>query len=137
MLVGPGDWKVWGVSKDNHLYIRKDITRDYPIGSKWERVPDMLATEMALSAYHVWVLDPSGALHIRMGVSQMNPAGNYWKPVSGKKLKKITVTPYGQVWCIDENGELFCRLERNYLENDLVSSCVSLQPNNISGWEIL
>ena len=138
VIVGPGDWKVWAISLDSRVYIRKGITRYFPIGDKWELVPDMLAIEIALSVYHVWVLDPTGSLHLRLGVSQMNPVGNYWKPVLGRNLKKITVTPYGQLWCIDENGELLCRLEKNYLENDLVSSCVSVANNpQVTGWEVL
>ena len=129
---------MWAVSLDSRVYIRKGITRYFPIGESWELVPDMLGVEVALSVYHVWVLDPTGCLHLRLGVSQMNPAGNYWKPVLGRNLKKITVTPYGQLWCINEKGELFCRLEKNYLENDLVSSCVSItNSSQVLGWEVL
>ena len=135
--MGPGDWKVWAISQDNCVYIRRGITGLFPIGDKWEQVPDMLAIEITLSVYHVWVLDPNNELHIRIGVSQKNPSGNYWKPVLGTKLSKISVTPYGQLWCIDDRGELMCRLERNYLENDLVSSCVSVVVPRMSDWEIL
>ncbi|XP_065919514.1 tectonin beta-propeller repeat-containing protein 2-like isoform X2 [Dysidea avara] len=105
VVVGPEDWLVWACDTHHNVYIRHGVTDTFPLGDKWEQVPDCRAINLCCSNNFVWALSPGGEILCRYGVKQGNAVGDYWKCIAGK-FCQISATVCGQLWGINESGRM-------------------------------
>jgi len=105
VVVGPEDWLVWACDAHHNVYVRHGVTDTFPLGDKWEPIPDCRAIDLCCSNNFVWALCPSGEILCRLGVKQDNVMGDYWKCIAGK-FCQISATICGQLWGINESGRM-------------------------------
>ena len=105
VVVGPEDWLVWACDTHHNVYVRHGVTDTFPLGDKWEQIPDCRAINLCCSKNFVWALCPAGEILCRYGVKQDNVVGDYWKCITGK-FCQISATICGQLWGINESGRM-------------------------------
>lgn len=111
VVVGTEDWLVWACDTHHNVYVRSGISDDFPIGNNWEMVHGCKAINLCCSSDYVWALCPGGDLLCRFGVKRNNVMGDYWKCITGH-FCNISATLCGQLWVINENGQLLKRVTR-------------------------
>jgi len=133
VVVGPEDWLVWACDTHHNVYVRHGVTNTFPLGDKWEQVPDCRAINLCCSKNFVWALCPAGEILCRYGVKQDNVVGDYWKYITGK-FCQISATICGQLWGINESGRMSKR------QIHVLNVCKSHQlpeGDNEDGWDVV
>ncbi len=104
--VCPDNWLVWARDEKFNCYVRTGVTHDFPIGRKWEVVPNEQIKELCVTNDHVYGLTPSGELLCRYGVSEENVQGNYWRRMPGR-YEHLAAGQFGDLWTLDSKGQVW------------------------------
>jgi hypothetical protein len=114
VAVSPDDAVVWALDDRFNVYARRNVAPNYQVGTAWELVPGTLVKDVCISACHMaWAVCANGDIACRYGVNVSYPLGNYWKKVPGN-FEHISVTPDGELWAINLNGQLFRRKTKHF-----------------------
>uniref|UniRef100_A0A8C7VM41 Tectonin beta-propeller repeat containing 2 n=1 Tax=Oncorhynchus mykiss TaxID=8022 RepID=A0A8C7VM41_ONCMY len=105
----PNDSMLWAMDNRGNVHVRTGITDEMPIGTDWEHIPGLQASQLVLSVKTVWVRCPNGEVARRYGITDKNPAGDYWKKIPGL-VNWLTVTPMDELWAVSVSGGLRHRL---------------------------
>uniref|UniRef100_A0A8B9LQJ7 Tectonin beta-propeller repeat containing 2 n=1 Tax=Astyanax mexicanus TaxID=7994 RepID=A0A8B9LQJ7_ASTMX len=79
----PNDRMLWALDSRGNVHVRTGITEEMPVGTAWEHIPGLQASQLVLSTRTAWVRCHNGEVARRYGISEKNPAGDYWKKVPG------------------------------------------------------
>ncbi|KAK3563104.1 hypothetical protein QTP86_016339 [Hemibagrus guttatus] len=107
----PNDCMLWALDSRCNVHVRIGITEEMPVGTAWEHIPGLQASQLVLSTRTAWVRCPNGEMARRYGISEKNPAGDYWKKVPGL-VNWLTVTPMDELWAVTPTGALTQRLTK-------------------------
>ncbi|XP_051878203.1 tectonin beta-propeller repeat-containing protein 2 isoform X2 [Pristis pectinata] len=137
----PNDQMLWAIDIRGNVHVRIGITEAMPVGTNWEHVPGLQASQLTVSNRTVWVRCSNGDVARRYGITNKNPPGDYWKKIPGN-VACITVTPQDELWGISNGGSLLQRLTKNFSHTD---SLVNPNRNIVLGqcddfddeWEII
>lgn len=114
VAVSPDDAIVWALDDRFNVYARRNVTQNFQVGTSWEVVPGTIVKDVCISSgYVVWAVCANGDIACRYGVKESHPLGDYWKKMTGN-FEHISVTPDGELWAINFNGQLFCRKTKNF-----------------------
>ncbi|XP_078090213.1 tectonin beta-propeller repeat-containing protein 2 [Mustelus asterias] len=122
----PNDQMVWAIDSRGNVHVRVGITEAMPVGTDWEHVPGLQASQLTVSYRTVWVRCSNGDIARRYGITHKNPAGDYWKKIPGNVIC-LTVTPQDELWAISTGGSLLQRLTKNFSHTDAL-----INPNRIT-----
>jgi len=138
IVVGPDDGIVWACDDKYNVYVRRDVSEDFLIGTKWELVSGTSGIDLAISRSHVWALCPNGDVLCRFGVSKTNVIGDYWKKVPGS-FDQISTTPSNELWGIDRQGQLYQRQTSSFSGSDSLTKAPSYNDILTGGgdWELI
>ncbi|XP_062903576.1 tectonin beta-propeller repeat-containing protein 2 isoform X1 [Mobula hypostoma] len=109
----PNDQMLWAIDNRGNVHVRIGITEAMPVGTNWEHVPGLQASQLTVSNRTVWVRCSNGDIARRYGITNKNPPGDYWKKIPGN-VACITVTPQDELWGIGNGGSLLQRLTKNF-----------------------
>ncbi|XP_066529515.1 tectonin beta-propeller repeat-containing protein 2 [Hoplias malabaricus] len=112
----PNDRMLWAIDNRANVHVRIGITEEMPVGTAWEHIPGLQASQLVLSSRTVWVRCPNGEVARRYGISEKNPAGDYWKKVPGL-VNWLAVTPMDELWAVTPAGVLTQRLTKTLLHS--------------------
>ncbi|XP_035245854.1 LOW QUALITY PROTEIN: tectonin beta-propeller repeat-containing protein 2 [Anguilla anguilla] len=134
----PNDRMLWAVDSRANVHVRTGITEEMPVGTDWEHIPGLQASQLVLSLRTVWVLCPSGDIARRYGVTDKNPAGDYWKKTPGL-VTCLTVSPDDELWALSQSGSLIHRLTKTFLHGVARSkvSAGSVGEDLEDEWEVI
>ncbi|XP_027028147.1 tectonin beta-propeller repeat-containing protein 2 isoform X1 [Tachysurus fulvidraco] len=107
----PNDRMLWALDSRCNVHVRTGITEEMPVGTAWEHIPGLQASQLVLSTRTAWVRCPNGEMARRYGISEKNPAGDYWKKVPGL-VNWLAVTPMDELWAVTPTGSLTQRLTK-------------------------
>ncbi|XP_076834111.1 tectonin beta-propeller repeat-containing protein 2 [Brachyhypopomus gauderio] len=107
----PNDRMLWALDSRGSVHVRTGITEEMPVGTAWEHIPGLQASQLVLSSRTVWVRCPNGEVARRYGISDKNPAGDYWKKVPGL-VNWLAVTSMDELWAVTPAGALTQRLTK-------------------------
>ncbi|XP_012688502.2 tectonin beta-propeller repeat-containing protein 2 isoform X2 [Clupea harengus] len=107
----PNDHMLWGLDSRANVHVRVGITDEMPVGTDWEHIPGLQASQLAVGMRTVWVRCPNGEVARRYGITDKNPAGDYWKKIPGL-VSWLTVTPLDELWAVTPAGGLTQRLTK-------------------------
>ncbi|KAM4625057.1 tectonin beta-propeller repeat-containing protein 2 [Polymixia lowei] len=107
----PNDRLLWALDNRGSVYVRTGLSEEMPVGTSWEQVPGLAASQLVLSVRTVWVRCPNGDVARRYGVSIRNPAGDYWKKVPGT-THCLAVSLQDELWAVTVSGGLCHRLTK-------------------------
>ncbi|KAL5463455.1 hypothetical protein EMCRGX_G032350 [Ephydatia muelleri] len=110
MAVSPDSLVVWAVDEDGCPYSRTHVTKDFPVGIKWEPVQPEAVQRLCAANGRVFAISKKGELLSRIGITEANPVGNYWRKMPGKNYTFISATPSGEIWVIDAEGGVFVQI---------------------------
>lgn len=114
VAVSPDDAIVWALDDRFNVYARRNVAPNFQVGTSWELVPGTPVKDICISLGHmVWAVCANGDIACRYGVTESYPLGNYWKKVPGN-FELISVTPDGELWAINLNGQLFRRKTKHF-----------------------
>ncbi|XP_078418532.1 tectonin beta-propeller repeat-containing protein 2 [Cetorhinus maximus] len=113
----PNDQMVWAIDSRGNVHVRVGITEAMPVGTDWEHVPGLQASQLTVSYRTVWVRCSNGDIARRYGITNKNPAGDYWKKIPGNVIC-LTVTPQDELWAISTGCSLLQRLTKNFSHAD-------------------
>ncbi|XP_038633161.1 tectonin beta-propeller repeat-containing protein 2 isoform X1 [Scyliorhinus canicula] len=122
----PNDQMVWAIDSRGNVHVRVGLTDAMPVGTDWEHVPGLQASQLTVSYRTVWVRCSNGDIARRYGITNKNPAGDYWKKIPGNVIC-LTVTPQDELWAISTGGSLLQRLTKNFSHTDAL-----INPNRIA-----
>ncbi|KAM6461321.1 tectonin beta-propeller repeat-containing protein 2 isoform 1-T4 [Liasis olivaceus] len=109
----PNDQSLWAIDNKWNVHVRTGITEEMPVGTDWEQVPGLQASELVISMKTVWARCPNGDIARRYGITDKNPAGDYWKKIPGN-VSCLAVTPLDELWAIGSSGYLLQRLTKTF-----------------------
>uniref|UniRef100_A0A8C5RSX7 Uncharacterized protein n=1 Tax=Laticauda laticaudata TaxID=8630 RepID=A0A8C5RSX7_LATLA len=92
-----------------------------PVGTDWDQVPGLQASELVISMKTAWARCPNGDVARRYGITDKNPAGDYWKKIPGNVSclagESISLPPpisilfggiiAGIIFIQDQKGEIY------------------------------
>ncbi|XP_043930469.1 tectonin beta-propeller repeat-containing protein 2 [Protopterus annectens] len=113
----PNDRMLWTIDNKGNVHVRLGITDEMPVGTNWEQVPGLQASQLTVSSRTVWVRCPNGDIARRYGITDKNPAGDYWKKVPGN-MTCLTATSFDELWAVDPAGSLLQRLTKTFRHCD-------------------
>ncbi|XP_078262140.1 tectonin beta-propeller repeat-containing protein 2 isoform X2 [Rhinoraja longicauda] len=113
----PNDQMLWAIDNRGNVHVRIGITEGMPVGTDWEHVPGLQASQLTVSNRTVWVRCSNGDVARRYGITSKNPPGDYWKKIPGN-VACITITPQDELWGISNGGSLLQRLTKNFSHTD-------------------
>lgn len=114
VAVSPDDLIVWALDDRFNVYARRDVKQNFQVGTSWDVVPGTIVKDICISEGHfVWAVCANGDIACRYGVKPSHPLGDYWKKIPGN-FEHLSVTPDGELWAINLNGQLFCRKTKNF-----------------------
>ncbi|CAL8303117.1 unnamed protein product [Boreogadus saida] len=108
---GPNDRQLWALDNRGSVHVRTGLNEEMPVGTDWEQVPGLAASQLVLSVRTVWVRCPNGEIARRYGNTARNPAGDYWKRIPGMS-HWLAVTPDDALWAVTVSGGLSHRLTK-------------------------
>ncbi|XP_076155281.1 tectonin beta-propeller repeat-containing protein 2 isoform X1 [Alosa pseudoharengus] len=111
VYTSPNDRMLWALDSRANVHVRVGITDEMPVGTDWEHIPGLQASQLAVSMRTVWVRCPNGEVARRYGITDKNPAGDYWKKIPGL-VNWLTVTPLDELWAVTPAGGLTQRLTK-------------------------
>ncbi|XP_010891212.4 tectonin beta-propeller repeat-containing protein 2 isoform X2 [Esox lucius] len=135
----PNDRMLWAIDNRGNVHVRTGITDEMPVGTDWEHIPGLQASQLVLSVKTVWVRCPNGEVARRYGITDKNPAGDYWKKIPGL-VNWLTVTPMDELWAVSVSGGLSHRLTKTLVHNAVKSHA---NTGSLSGedleeeWEVI
>ncbi|KAJ7990937.1 hypothetical protein DPEC_G00292060 [Dallia pectoralis] len=135
----PNDHMLWAMDNRGNVHVRTGITDEMPVGTDWEHIPGLQASQLVLSVRTVWVRCPNGEVARRYGITDKNPAGDYWKKIPGL-VNWLTVTPMDELWAVSVSGRLSNRLTKTLVHNTVKSHA---NTGSLSGedleeeWEVI
>uniref|UniRef100_A0A8C8D9Y9 HPS5-like beta-propeller domain-containing protein n=1 Tax=Oncorhynchus tshawytscha TaxID=74940 RepID=A0A8C8D9Y9_ONCTS len=135
----PNDSMLWAMDNRGNVHVRTGITDEMPIGTDWEHIPGLQASQLVLSVKTVWVRCPNGEVARRYGITEKNPAGDYWKKIPGL-VNWLTVTPMDELWAVSVSGGLRHRLTETLVHNTINShvNTGSLRGEDLEEeWEVI
>uniref|UniRef100_A0A673X9C1 Tectonin beta-propeller repeat containing 2 n=1 Tax=Salmo trutta TaxID=8032 RepID=A0A673X9C1_SALTR len=135
----PNDSMLWAMDNRGNIHVRMGITDEMPVGTDWEHIPGLQASQLVLSVKTVWVRCPNGEVARRYGITDKNPAGDYWKKIPGL-LNWLTVTPMDELWAVSVSGGLRHRLTKTLVHNTVNShvNTGSLRGEDLEEeWEVI
>ena len=100
------NWLVWACDEKLNSYVRAGVTKDFPIGTKWELVPGEQLKEVCVTNEYVYGLTPNGELLCRYGISEENIQGNYWRRMPGR-YEHLATGRFGELWTLDSKGQVW------------------------------
>ncbi|KAK9409424.1 tectonin beta-propeller repeat-containing protein 2 [Crotalus adamanteus] len=109
----PNDQSLWAIDNKWNVHVRTGITEEMPVGTNWDQVPGLQASELVISMKTVWARCPNGDVARRYGITDKNPAGDYWKKIPGN-VSCLAITPLDQLWAISSSGNLIQRLTKTF-----------------------
>ncbi|KAL7861785.1 hypothetical protein SRHO_G00132260 [Serrasalmus rhombeus] len=112
----PNDRMLWALDSRGNVHVRTGITDEMPVGTAWEHIPGLQASQLVLSTRTAWVRCPNGEVARRYGISEKNPAGDYWKKIPGL-VNWLAVTPMDDLWAVTPAGVLTQRLTKTLPHN--------------------
>ncbi|XP_016135355.1 tectonin beta-propeller repeat-containing protein 2-like [Sinocyclocheilus grahami] len=107
----PNDSMLWALDNRGNVHVRVGITEEMPVGTAWEHIPGLQASQLVLSLRTAWVRLYNGAVARRYGITEKNPAGDYWKKIPGL-VSWLAVTPMDELWAVAPTGALNQRLTK-------------------------
>ncbi|XP_052001043.1 tectonin beta-propeller repeat-containing protein 2-like [Xyrauchen texanus] len=107
----PNDRMLWALDNRGNVHVRIGITEEMPIGTAWEHIPGLQASQLVLSMRTAWVRLPNGEVARRYGITEKNPAGDYWKKIPGL-VNWLAVSPMDELWAVTPAGALNQRLTK-------------------------
>uniref|UniRef100_A0A673I7Z8 Tectonin beta-propeller repeat-containing protein 2-like n=1 Tax=Sinocyclocheilus rhinocerous TaxID=307959 RepID=A0A673I7Z8_9TELE len=107
----PNDSMLWALDNRGNVHVRVGITEEMPVGTAWEHIPGLQASQLVLSLRTAWVRLYNGAVARRYGITEKNPAGDYWKKIPGL-FSWLAVTPMDELWAVAPTGALNQRLTK-------------------------
>lgn len=110
------DRMLWALDNRGNVHVRTGITEEMPVGTAWEHIPGLQASQLVVSMRTAWVRLYNGEVARRYGITEKNPAGDYWKKIPGL-VSWLAVTPMDELWAVAPNGALNQRLTKNLLNN--------------------
>uniref|UniRef100_A0A8C1AT12 Tectonin beta-propeller repeat containing 2 n=1 Tax=Cyprinus carpio carpio TaxID=630221 RepID=A0A8C1AT12_CYPCA len=111
----PNDRMLWALDNRGNVHVRVGITEEMPVGTAWEHIPGLQASQLVLSMRTAWVRLPNGEVARRYGITERNPAGDYWKKIPGL-VSWLAVTPMDELWAV-ATGALNQRLTKTLQNN--------------------
>ncbi|XP_052386397.1 tectonin beta-propeller repeat-containing protein 2 [Carassius gibelio] len=111
----PNDRMLWALDNRGSVHVRVGITEEMPVGTAWEHIPGLQASQLVLSMRTAWVRLPNGEVARRYGITERNPAGDYWKKIPGL-VSWLAVTPMDELWAV-ASGALNQRLTKTLQNN--------------------
>uniref|UniRef100_A0A4W3IVS6 Tectonin beta-propeller repeat containing 2 n=1 Tax=Callorhinchus milii TaxID=7868 RepID=A0A4W3IVS6_CALMI len=137
----PNDQMLWAIDNRGNVHVRIGITEAMPVGTDWEHVPGLQASQLAVSTRTVWVCCSNGNVARRYGITEKNPTGDYWKKIPGN-VTCLTVTPQDELWAISPGGSLLQRLTKafshsNTLAKSSRSSLLCQSEDFDDEWEVI
>ncbi|XP_051502346.1 tectonin beta-propeller repeat-containing protein 2-like isoform X3 [Myxocyprinus asiaticus] len=112
----PNDRMLWALDNRGNVLVRTGITEEMPVGTAWEHIPGLQASQLVLSMRTAWVRLPNGEVARRYGITDKNPAGDYWKKIPGL-VSWLAVTPMDELWAVTSAGALSQRLTKTLHHN--------------------
>ncbi|XP_039220728.1 tectonin beta-propeller repeat-containing protein 2 isoform X3 [Crotalus tigris] len=109
----PNDQSLWAIDNKWNVHVRTGITEEMPVGTNWDQVPGLQASELVISMKTVWARCPNGDVARRYGITDKNPAGDYWKKIPGN-VSCLAITPLDELWAISSSGNLIQRLTKTF-----------------------
>ena len=144
MAVSPDSLVVWAVDEDGCPYSRTHVTRDFPVGIKWEPVQPETVQRVCAANGKVFAINKKGELLSRIGITEANPVGNYWRKMPGKNYVFISAAPSGEIWVIDAEGGVFVQVTTSVAASSELSVSDSKDlydgpetPETKDNWEVL
>lgn len=107
----PNDRQLWALDNRGSVHVRTGLNEEMPVGTEWEQVPGLAASQLVLSVRTVWVRCPNGEIARRYGNTSRNPAGDYWKRIPGM-THWLAVSPDDALWAVTVSGGLAHRLTK-------------------------
>ncbi|XP_046901020.1 tectonin beta-propeller repeat-containing protein 2 [Hypomesus transpacificus] len=135
----PNDRMLWALDNRGNVHVRTAISEEMPVGTDWEHIPGLQASQLVLSLRTVWVRCPNGEVARRYGITDKNPAGDYWKKIPGV-VHCFTVTPQDELWAVGTSGGLTHRLTKTLLHTPAKShaNTGSLSGEDLEDeWEVI
>ncbi|XP_053457242.1 tectonin beta-propeller repeat-containing protein 2 [Nycticebus coucang] len=136
----PNDQMLWALDSRWNVHVRVGITEEMPVGTDWEHVPGLQASQLALSTRTVWARCPNGDLARRYGITDKNPAGDYWKKIPGN-VSCFTVTASDELWAVGPPGYLLQRLTKTFSHSYVTqksSRSTTPHPEDLEDeWEVI
>lgn len=105
--ISPGEGGVWGVNRNNRIYMRRGITPQKVSGSSWVGIGGRLKQIDSGPFGIVCGVSQGDSIYCRRGITQRRPTGNGWIRVPGK-LSYISCGLYGH-WGINKNFRIYFR----------------------------
>lgn len=112
----PNDRMLWALDNRGYVHVRVGITEEMPVGTAWEHIPGLQASQLVLSMRTAWVRLANGEVARRYGITEKNPAGDYWKKIPGL-VSWLAVTPMDELWAVTPAGALNQRLTKTLQNN--------------------
>lgn len=130
---------VWGVNKDDSIYLRRSVSKNTPLGNKWTQIPGKLM-QLDVSGHEVWGVNAYFDVFRRSGITKDNPVGDGWIHVEGEEMKWVSVSE-GKVWALGRDDSIYIRggFQKGFLEGriwrkvDGLLVTVSVSGNNVWG----
>ncbi|KAI1895017.1 hypothetical protein AGOR_G00101940 [Albula goreensis] len=123
-MTSPNDRMLWAVDSRANVHVRTGITDEMPVGTDWEHIPGLQASQLVLSTRTAWVCCLNGEIARRYGITDKNPAGDYWKKTPGL-VTWLTVTPSDELWAMSQSGSLTRRLTKTFQHGPARSKVIS------------
>lgn len=103
IAVSPNDLLVWACDEKFNVYARVGVTKDNPVGHKWEPIPKQQVKELCADNEKIYAISDNNELICRHGITENNVEGNYWRKLPGK-YEHIAVGDQGDLWTMDDKG---------------------------------
>lgn len=82
---------VWGINKNNDVYIRDGISTTQPYGTKWTKIGGVALKQITVGCDgNVRGVSPAGEIYFRDGISAQKPKGTAWSKIDGS-VQEIAV----------------------------------------------
>ena len=140
ITVSPNDSLVWACDEHHNIYARMGVTPNYPVGERWEHIPEEKAKELCAENTKIYALTPDNELIYRYGIDENNAQGNYWRRMPGQFEHVAVHGETGDLWTVDRSGKV-------WKQEQVVMSVASLQvaksivntsvPRDQSDWEMV
>ncbi|XP_075046063.1 uncharacterized protein LOC142106910 [Mixophyes fleayi] len=104
----------WGVSSDNKIYYRYDVTPTACQGSRWREIWGSLVMVEVGTDGSVVGVNSAGKAYIRAGITAENPIGTSWTKLAiGFSASHVTYDA-GDLWLITPKGVIYrCEINDN------------------------
>ncbi|XP_059376471.1 tectonin beta-propeller repeat-containing protein 2 [Carassius carassius] len=107
----PNDRMLWALDNRGNVHVRVGLSEEMPVGTAWEHIPGLQASQLVLSMRTAWVRLYNGEVARRYGITEKNPAGDYWKKIPGL-VSWLAVTLMDELWAVAPTGALNQRLTK-------------------------